>query len=46
VVHVFGGQYRLLDVGGMIGLAGMTLMVAAFTVRNTARLYREEWISR
>jgi archaetidylinositol phosphate synthase len=46
VVHVFGGQYPLFDVGGMIGLAGMALMVAAFTVRNTARLYREERISR
>src|ERR1700721_729589 len=46
VVHVFGGQYRLFDVGGMIGLAGMGLTVVAFTVRNTARLYREERISR
>src|SRR3984957_7049012 len=41
VVHVFGGQYPLFDVGGMIGLAGMALTVVAFTVRNTARLYRE-----
>jgi phosphatidylglycerophosphate synthase len=46
VVHVFGGQYRVFDVGGMIGLAGMGLTVVAFTVRNTARLYREERISR
>jgi archaetidylinositol phosphate synthase len=45
MVHVFGGQYRLFDVGGAIGLAGMGLMVIAFTVENTARLYREERIA-
>src|SRR5207302_525265 len=27
VVHLFGGQYRLFDVGGAIGLGGMSLMV-------------------
>jgi phosphatidylglycerophosphate synthase len=43
-VHLFGAQYRLFDVGGAIGLAGMTLMVVAMTVKNTARLYREERI--
>jgi hypothetical protein len=46
VVHVFGGQYRLFDVGGVIGLAGMGLMAIAFTVENTVRLYREERIAR
>jgi archaetidylinositol phosphate synthase len=44
VVHVFGGLYRLFDVGGAIGLAGMGLMVVVFTLRNTVRLYREERI--
>jgi len=44
VVHLFGARYRLFDVGGAIGLAGMGLMVVAFTVQNTARLYREERI--
>ena len=44
VVHLFGAQYRLFDVGGAIGLAGMALMVVAITVTNTARLYREERI--
>jgi len=46
VVHLFGGQsqYRLFDVGGAIGLAGMGLMVVVFTLRNTIRLYREERI--
>jgi phosphatidylglycerophosphate synthase len=44
VVQVFGGVYRLFDVGGAIGLAGMSLMVVVFTLQNTARLYREERI--
>jgi hypothetical protein len=41
-VNFFGGRYRLFDVGGAIGLAGMTLMVVCFTAQNTMRLYREE----
>jgi phosphatidylglycerophosphate synthase len=44
VVHLFGGKYRLFDVGGAIGLAGMALTVVAFTIQNTVRLYREETI--
>jgi hypothetical protein len=43
--HLFGGQYRLFDVGGVIGLAGMGLMTVAFTLQNTIRLYHEERIS-
>ncbi len=43
-VHVLGGIYRLFDVGGTTGLAGMSLMVLAFTAQNTIRLYREERI--
>ena len=45
MVHFLGGIYRLFDVGGAIGLAGMGLMVIVFTVRNTLRLYREERIA-
>jgi phosphatidylglycerophosphate synthase len=45
-VHFLGGDYRLFDVGGMIGLTGMTLMLLVFTTQNTARLYREERIPR
>jgi archaetidylinositol phosphate synthase len=45
-VHFLGGQYRLFDVGGMIGLLGMSITVIFFTVQNTLRLYREERISR
>lgn len=45
VVHVFGNEYRLFDVGGTIGLAGMAVMLIVFTAQNTARLYREERIA-
>src|SRR5215469_4070320 len=38
-------QYRLFDIGGAIGLAGMTLMLIAFTLKNGYRLYQEERIS-
>jgi archaetidylinositol phosphate synthase len=44
VVHILGGTYRLFDVGGAVGLAGMGLMVVVFTWQNTIRLYREERI--
>ena len=37
-------QYRLFDIGGVIGLAGMTLMLIAFTLKNGYRLYQEERI--
>lgn len=45
VVHLFGDEYRLFDIGGTIGLAGMAAMLIAFTLQNTARLYREERIA-
>lgn len=38
-------QYRLFDIGGVIGLAGMTLMVISFTLKNGYRLYCEERLS-
>ncbi len=41
---VWKAHYRLFDVGGAIGLIGMTLMLIFFTLRNTSRLYREERI--
>jgi archaetidylinositol phosphate synthase len=44
VVKMFGEPYRLFDVGGAIGLAGMGLMTVVFTAQNTIRLYREERI--
>jgi phosphatidylglycerophosphate synthase len=45
VVNLFGEKYELFDVGGSIGLVGMTLMLVVFTTQNTIRLYREERIS-
>ena len=41
---VLKGHYRLFDVGGVIGLAGMAAMLVFFTARNTHRLYVEERI--
>jgi hypothetical protein len=43
--HFLGGEYRLFDVGGAIGLAGMGLMLMVFTIESTGRLYREERIT-
>jgi archaetidylinositol phosphate synthase len=39
---VLRGHYRLFDVGGIVGLAGMSLMLIYFTSRNIYRLYMEE----
>jgi len=39
---VLHGHYRLFDIGGAIGLAGMSLMVVYFTAQNTYRLYQQE----
>jgi len=41
VIH---GRYRLFDIGGAIGLAGMLLMLVVFSLKNTIWLYREERI--
>jgi phosphatidylglycerophosphate synthase len=40
-VLFLGKPYRLFDVGGAIGLIGMTLILVFFTAQNTVRLYRE-----
>jgi len=45
-VHFLGGHYKLFDVGGAIGLAGMALIVVFFTGQNTMRLYREERVAK
>jgi phosphatidylglycerophosphate synthase len=44
-MHFIGGEYRLFDVGGAIGLGGMGLMLTCFTLENALRLYREEKVS-
>jgi len=41
---VLHGRFRLFDVGGTIGILGMTVMLLFFTARNTLRLYDEERI--
>jgi archaetidylinositol phosphate synthase len=41
---VLHGRYRLFDIGGAIGLAGMALMLIVVGAKNTVRLYREERI--
>lgn len=44
-VHPFHqGPYRLFDVGGAVGVAGMAVMLLWVTAQNTLRLYREERI--
>jgi archaetidylinositol phosphate synthase len=43
-VHVVGGDYKLFDVGGAVGLVGMAAMLVFFTAQNTVRLYHEERI--
>src|SRR5262249_32836222 len=35
-------KYRLFDVGGVIGIAGMMAMVIYFTAQNMYRLYQQE----
>jgi phosphatidylglycerophosphate synthase len=44
MAHLFGHEYRLFDVGGAIGLAGMAVMLVFFTLQNTVRLYRDDSI--
>ncbi len=39
---VFGPTLLIFDVGGVIGIAGMALILLVSIVRHTARLYREE----
>ena len=41
---VIDARYRLFDIGGAIGLAGMLLMLVVVSLKNTVRLYREERI--
>jgi phosphatidylglycerophosphate synthase len=43
---VLHGHYRLFDIGGAIGLVGMSVMVIFFTAKNTYRLYQEERLPR
>jgi archaetidylinositol phosphate synthase len=42
---VLHGRYRLFDFGGVIGIAGMAVMLIFFTAKNIIRLYDEERIA-
>jgi phosphatidylglycerophosphate synthase len=42
VVSLFGRQFLLLDVGGFVGIAGMSLILIVSSIRNTVALYRAE----
>jgi archaetidylinositol phosphate synthase len=45
-VHFLGESRNLFDLGGVIGLAGMALIVVTVSLQNTVRLYREERLSK
>jgi archaetidylinositol phosphate synthase len=42
VVGLAGGRYRLFDVGGLVGIIGMSLMLVTSVIRHTVALYRTE----
>lgn len=42
MVHLLNRSYRLFDVGGSIGIAGMVLILLISVAKNTLRLYRRE----
>jgi archaetidylinositol phosphate synthase len=39
---VLHGRFRLFDVGGSVGIVGMSAMLFFFTTQHVVRLYREE----
>lgn len=42
VVQLAGHSFRLFDIGGVIGIAGMAFIFLRAALRNTMRLYHEE----
>jgi archaetidylinositol phosphate synthase len=42
--RVLGGGFRLFDIGGAAGIAGMSLMLVSFTAQNVRHLYQQERI--
>jgi phosphatidylglycerophosphate synthase len=40
--RVFGSPYRIFDIGGIVAIAGMSLMLIVSTIFNTVKLYRAE----
>ena len=46
VVPLWGHRWLLFDIGGAAGIAGMSLMLVAASLRNTVALYRAERLPR
>jgi archaetidylinositol phosphate synthase len=44
-VQIAGAPYRLFDIGGVVGIAGMLVMLLMATLRHTRQLYQEERLS-
>jgi archaetidylinositol phosphate synthase len=42
VVQILGERYRLFDVGGAVGIAGIALMLITAVIRHTVQLYISE----
>ena len=42
MVKILGERYLLFDVGGTVGIVGMTLMLIVSVIRHTSALYRAE----
>ena len=45
-VTLFGATYRLFDVGGAVGIAGLLVTLLTSAIRNTRTLYRAEPLPR
>lgn len=43
--QIGGARYLLFDIGGVVGIAGMALMLVVAVVKHTAYLYRDERLS-
>jgi len=41
-MRISGSPYRIFDVGGIVAIAGMSLMLVFSTIFNTVKLYRAE----
>jgi archaetidylinositol phosphate synthase len=42
VTRIFGSSYRIFDLGGIVAIAGMSLMLVVYTIFNAVKLYRAE----
>ena len=42
VVGILGQRYRLFDIGGAVGIFGISLMLVVAVIRHTVFLYRSE----